>query len=208
LARDITRHHVSPRHVSPRRQDMTRSCGPRSRSASSHRGSEHDCSLAFALHFHAEDGRATAMSIPERAFPERLPKADPPRPRRSHLSGWRWRPRWRRPRLGRRGKWVLVGLGILVALIVIASFLVDEPLRRTMESQMNGRLKGYTAHIEKLSFHPIGASLTLYNLVFIQNAHPQPPVLRVPRLDASVQWKALIFGRVVANFRFQEPELY
>src|SRR5262249_36900864 len=150
----------------------------------------------------------TAMSIPERAFPERLPEADPPRPRRLHLSGWRWRPRWRRPRLGRRGKWVLGGLGILVVLIVIASFLVDEPLRRTIESQMNRGLKGYTAHIEKLSFHPIGASLTLHNLVFIQNAHPEPPVLHVPRLDASVQWKALIFGRVVANFRFQEPELY
>jgi Domain of Unknown Function (DUF748) len=103
---------------------------------------------------------------------------------------------------------VLVGLGILVVLLVIASFLVDEPLRRTIESQMNGRLKGYTAHIEKLSFHPIGASLTLYNLVFIQDAHPEPPVLRVPRLAASVQWKALIFGRVVANFRFEEPELY
>jgi len=90
----------------------------------------------------------------------------------------------------------------------MASFFVDEPIRRAIESQMNQRLKGYTAHIEKLSFHPIGGSLTLYNLVFIQDAHPEPPVLRVPRLDASVQWKALIFGRVVANFRFQEPELY
>jgi len=148
------------------------------------------------------------MSIPERAFPERHPEADPSRTRRSRLSGWRWRPRWSRPRLGRRGKQVLAGLGILVALLVIASFFVDEPIRRAIESQMNQRLKGYTAHIEKLSFHPIGGSLTLYNLVFIQDAHPEPPVLRVPRLDASVQWKALIFGRVVANFRFQEPELY
>jgi uncharacterized protein DUF748 len=148
------------------------------------------------------------MSIPERAFPDRPVEAAPPRTRRSRLSGWRWRPRWRRPRLGRRGTQVLAGLGIVVALLVIASFLVDEPIRRAIESQMNRRLKGYTAHIERLSFHPVGGSLTLYNLVFIQDAHPEPPVLRVPRLDASVQWKALIFGRVVANFRIQEPELY
>ncbi|HEV8472737.1 MAG TPA: DUF748 domain-containing protein [Methylomirabilota bacterium] len=149
------------------------------------------------------------MSIPERALPQQRAEPDRPATRRSRLSGWRrWRPQWGRPRLGRRGRRVLIGIGILVALLVIASFFVDEPIRRAIEHQMNARLKGYTAHIERLSFHPIGGSLTLYNLVFIQDAHPDPPVLRVPRLDASVQWKALFFGRVVANFRFQEPELY
>ena len=95
-----------------------------------------------------------------------------------------------------------------MALIVIASFLVDEPIRRAIESQMNRGLKGYTARIERLSFHPIGASLTLSGLVFTQDAHPDPPVLNVPRLEASVQWKTLIFGRVVANFRIVEPTLY
>jgi hypothetical protein len=73
---------------------------------------------------------------------------------------------------------------------------------------MNQRLKGYTAHIDRLSFHPIGASLTLRNLVMIQDAHPDPPVLLIERLDSSVQWKALFFGRVVANFRIERPKLY
>ncbi len=103
---------------------------------------------------------------------------------------------------------MLAGVGILLALIVIGSFFVDEPIRRAIETQMNRRLKGYSARIERVSFHPIGASLTLYELVFIQNAHPDPPVLDIPRLEASVQWKALIFGRVVANFRIVEPTLY
>ena len=39
----------------------------------------------------------------------------------------------------------------------------------------------------KLSFHPIGLSLTLYDLRFLQQAHPDPPVFYAPRLDASVQ---------------------
>jgi hypothetical protein len=81
-------------------------------------------------------------------------------------------------------------------------------MRRYVEGQMNQRLKGYTAHIDRLSFHPIGASLTLRNLVMIQEAHPDPPVLLIERLDASVHWKALIFGRVVANFRIERPSLY
>jgi hypothetical protein len=112
------------------------------------------------------------------------------------------------PRLGRRGRWILGGIALLVALIVVASFLVDEPLRRYIEGQMNERLKGYTARIERLSFHPIGASLTLYNLVIVQDQHPDPPVLHVEQFRASVQWKALLFGRLVADFRVDHPTVY
>src|SRR5262245_666029 len=140
------------------------------------------------------------MSLPERALRERR-EVERRAPRR------RWM-RWPRPRLGRRGRWVLGGLALLVALVVIASFLVDEPLRRYIEGQMNERLKGYTARIERLSFHPIGGALTLYDLVIVQDAHPDPPVLHVERLRASVQWKALLFGRVVADFRIARPKVY
>jgi Domain of Unknown Function (DUF748) len=143
------------------------------------------------------------MSVPERTLPE---SSSPERARR--VIGPRRRRWWRAPRLGRRSRWIVGGLVVLVALLIIASFFVDEPLRRYVEGQMNQRLKGYTAHIDRLSFHPIGASLTLRNLVMIQEAHPDPPVLLIERLEASVQWKALIFGRVVANFRIERPKLY
>jgi hypothetical protein len=144
------------------------------------------------------------MSLPERSIPQWEREAQaPPRARRR-----RWRMPRGRPRLGRRGRWVLGSLAVLLALVIIGSFLVDEPLRRYIENQMNERLKGYTAQIERLSFHPIGASLTLYNLVIVQDAHPDPPVLHVERFDASVQWKALIFGRLVANFHVERPKVY
>src|SRR6266446_3627465 len=145
------------------------------------------------------------MSVPERALPE----SPSERERAARVIGRpRRRARWRMPRLGRTSRFILGGLVVLVALLVIASFFVDEPMRRYVEGQMNQHLKGYTAHIDRLSFHPIGASLTLHNLVMIQDAHPDPPVLLIERLDASVQWKALIFGRVVANFRVERPKLY
>ena len=138
------------------------------------------------------------MSIPEREFPEREREA----PRRPVAR------RWRLPRLGRRGRWILGGIALFLALIVVASFFVDEPMRRYIEGRMNERLTGYTARIERLSFHPIGASLTLYGVAMIQDAHPDPPVLHVERLDASVQWKAVFFGRVVADFRAERPKIY
>src|SRR5262245_7210995 len=93
---------------------------------------------------------------------------------------------------------------VVVVLAVVGSFFVDEPLRRVVVRQMNQQLKGYTADIRKLSFHPIGLSLTLYDLRFLQQAHPDPPVFHTPRLDASVEWKALLRGRLVANFTLRQ----
>jgi hypothetical protein len=85
------------------------------------------------------------------------------------------------------------------------SFFIDEPLRRVVVRQMNRQLKGYSADIRKLSFHPIGLSLPLYDLRFLQQAHPDPPVFHAPRLDASFQWKALLRGRLVASFALTQP---
>ena len=102
------------------------------------------------------------------------------------------------------------GIAVLavMALAFVGSFFIDEPLRRVVVRQMNQQLKGYSADIRKLSFHPIGLSLTLYDLRFLQQAHPDPPVFHAPRLDASVQWKALLRGRLVANFALTQPAVY
>jgi Domain of Unknown Function (DUF748) len=103
---------------------------------------------------------------------------------------------------------MLLSLAALIVLIAIGSFFVDEPIRRGIEQQMNRKLKGYTARLHAVSFHPLGFSLTLYDLEFTQDAYPEPALLRIPRLDASVQWKALLFGRVVANFELDRPQFY
>ena len=100
---------------------------------------------------------------------------------------------------------LLVGL---VALVVIAAFFIDEPLRRRMEANLNRALTGYTVRIGKLDFHPIGLSLDLENSIIIQNDNPEPPVARIANLSASVQWRALLRGRLVANFAIDHPKLY
>ena len=102
----------------------------------------------------------------------------------------------------------LLVVGLLLALIVIGSFFVDEPLRRVIERRMNASMEGYTVRIERLSFHPLGFGLTLYGLTFAQEAFPDPPVLDVAVLDAGVEWKALIRAKLVANFSLDRPKLH
>jgi hypothetical protein len=62
---------------------------------------------------------------------------------------------------GARRHWMAIGIPIAVILILAyaIAFLIDEPLRRDTEAKMNHALKGYTARIGKLDFHPIGLSL-------------------------------------------------
>lgn len=116
------------------------------------------------------------------------------------MARFRGMPRWYR--------W-LTGVAVAVAaLLIISAFFLDEPLRRLVERQMNERLNGYTAHVGRLNFHPLGFSLDVRDIVLVQNANPDPPVMQIERLSASVQWAALIRGRLVANFEMVRPTLY
>jgi hypothetical protein len=110
--------------------------------------------------------------------------------------------------LSRRWQWVLGVIVSIFVLAVLVSFLVDEPLRRYIEREVNARLDGYTASIHRLDFHLIGFSWDLEDVVLSQDANPDPPVLKIKELSASVQWWALLHGRVVADFQFDEPVVY
>ena len=97
---------------------------------------------------------------------------------------------------------------VLVVLSVIAAFFIDEPLRQRMEANLNRALIGYTVRIGKLDFHPIGLSLDLENSVIIQTDNPEPPVAQIANLSAGIQWRALLRGRLVADFQIDNPKLY
>ncbi|HET9315413.1 MAG TPA: DUF748 domain-containing protein, partial [Vicinamibacteria bacterium] len=111
-------------------------------------------------------------------------------------------------RLPRPARWSLVALAVAVLAVIAISYALDEPLRRYVERRMNASLDGYRVAIARLDFHPIGLSITLDDLVFVQEARPDPPILHIPRLDASVQWRSIALGRLVANFTLTRPVLY
>src|SRR6185436_7962565 len=117
----------------------------------------------------------------------------------------------RRQRRGRRMRtWTKAGI-VLAGLVVFLSavgFVPNEPLRRSIEGRMNASLKGYSARIGQARLQPFGLSLTLNDLVIRQTAHPEPAILRVPRLHASVHWKELLSLKLVADFAIDRPVAY
>ena len=46
--------------------------------------------------------------------------------------------------------WVAGAVALVAVAAVVASFFVDEPLRRYLERQLNARLQGYTVRIGAL----------------------------------------------------------
>jgi len=101
---------------------------------------------------------------------------------------------------------VAAALGVLV--VVFVRFFIDEPLRRTMERNVNRSLQGYSVRIHALKFHPLAFSLDLIDSTIVQNAHPDPPVAHLPKLHAGVHWRALLNGRPVADFLIDRPKLH
>ena len=103
------------------------------------------------------------------------------------------------------------GAGIIVTLLLvlfIASYFLDEPLRRSMETRLNSKLKGYSVRLPKLHFQLVGFSLTLKGLTVFQQAYPEPPIAYFPVLHASVNWHEILTGRLVAEFRLDRPEVH
>jgi hypothetical protein len=103
-------------------------------------------------------------------------------------------------RLGRRTRWTRDLAGV-IALAVLLSF--RSMSRCAGPRQMNACLTGYSVSIGKLRFHPIGLSLTLFDLAFTQQANPEP-WSSYPRLDASVHWRALLSGKLCRFARSPE----
>jgi len=108
----------------------------------------------------------------------------------------------------RRWDWTVGVLTALIALISLATLLIDEPARRYMEREINGRLTGYTVRVGALHVHPWTVSLELVDSTISQDANPDPPVGRIRSLTTTIDWRALLRRKVVAEMSFDRPELY
>ncbi len=108
----------------------------------------------------------------------------------------------------RRWVWLGVIVASLVVAGLIAATMVEEPVRRRMEAELNSQMTGYTVALPKLELHPFAFSLTLRDPVVRQQAHPKPPVMAISALHAGVHWRALLSLRLVADFTFEQPKLH
>ena len=108
-------------------------------------------------------------------------------------------------------KTIIIIFAAVVAIILmlfVASFFVDKPLGGYLEKTMNTKLKGYHVSLPGAHFQIIGFSLTLKDLKIMQNEHPDPPIAYIPSLTASVQWRELLSGNLVADLEFDKPQMH
>jgi hypothetical protein len=109
--------------------------------------------------------------------------------------------------LGRYRVWMWAALVVWGCLVGL-SYYLDTILRGYIEHAMNQRLIGYSVRIYSVRFHPVGFSLDLVGMKLSQDQHPDPPVLQIPFLRASVDWRALLDRRLVADFSIERPKVY
>lgn len=105
-------------------------------------------------------------------------------------------------------RWILLAGAAVILLGGMALWFIDEPLRVYAERQLSSHIVGYTVHIGSLDFHPIGLSVDLENVTVVQDANPDPPLAHVAEWQASVQWEALLSGRLVSDHIIDRPVIH
>lgn len=113
----------------------------------------------------------------------------------------------KRVRSSRLFRWGFGVPAVLVLVLYVASYSLDEPLRRKMEKNINRDLKGYSVRLPKLHFQLLDLSLTLKEMTVLQQAHPDPPVIYLPVLTASIHWREIFSGKLVAEFKLDRPKI-
>jgi Domain of Unknown Function (DUF748) len=108
----------------------------------------------------------------------------------------------------RRGLWTLGILGLLGVLTYGMARYAEGPVRRYLEDEVNRRLDGYTVWIPSLRVHPWTGSIELRDATIVQDAHPDPPVTHIARLVTSIDWRALLHRRLVADVTFDRPTVH
>jgi hypothetical protein len=105
----------------------------------------------------------------------------------------------------RRLSWVAAVLVTLVFVLFIGEKYEDPIIRARIESSMNRSLVGYKTSLESARLRFFDGTLFLYGLAVVQDAHPMPPVITIPMLRISIQWRELLWGKVVADCLISQP---
>jgi hypothetical protein len=104
--------------------------------------------------------------------------------------------------------WTGIVLAILIAAALVLPRLIEEPLRKRLETNVNRQLKGYRVSIGGLDLQPLALAIELLDTRIEQEAHPKPAIADVPRFRADVQWEAILSGELVGDVLFDRPRLH
>src|SRR5437762_1346603 len=102
--------------------------------------------------------------------------------------------------------WFVLGIIVLLGIAYGVLLFYQEPVRATVERQLNSHVQGYHFTLGKAHVYP-NLSLDLINLLIVQTEHPDPPVATIPKWHFSVQWQHIFSGVVVSDYLIEHPTL-
>ena len=103
--------------------------------------------------------------------------------------------------------WFVLGIIVLLGIAYGVLLFYQEPVRATVERQLNSHVQGYHFTLGKAHVYP-NLSLDLINLLIVQTEHPDPPVATIPKWHFSVQWQHIFSGVVVSDYLIEHPTLH
>ena len=110
-------------------------------------------------------------------------------------------------RLAKVLSWFVLGIIVLLGIAYGVLLFYQEPVRATVERQLNSHVQGYHFTLGKAHVYP-NLSLDLIDLLMVQTEHPDPPVAKIPKWHFSVQWRHIFSGVVVSDYLIDHPTLH
>jgi hypothetical protein len=104
--------------------------------------------------------------------------------------------------------WLLTGVAGLIVMTIALSLIIDEPLRRYAERQLNTHLHGSTVHLGRLDLRSWWFSVDLYDVSIVQDANPEPPIIFIPRVRSGVHGRALLSAHLVSDVLVEHPKVH
>ena len=98
-----------------------------------------------------------------------------------------------------------IGFVLIIGIVGGVSWFIENPLQVYVLKRANASLKGYEVQVRNLYFHPLGFSVELDDVRVYQQQHPTPPVAEIRSVTMSIHWKALFYGRLVADLHMESP---
>jgi hypothetical protein len=114
-----------------------------------------------------------------------------------------------RPVPKKRHVWRTLGiiLLIIVALLGVARLVLPSQLRKYVNRTLD-RNQLYEGRIGNVEVHLLRGAYSIHDVKISQRTGNVPvPLLAAKTMDFSVQWNALLHGKIVGQFTMQEPEL-
>jgi hypothetical protein len=93
--------------------------------------------------------------------------------------------------------WVLLGLiAILVVIVFIGAWLLEDRGRAYVEQEANRRATDYVIQVKGLRLHPLRLSVDLHDVRVAHKRHPDPPIVTVQQTTVGVRWTSLLRARL------------